>query len=46
MTRSTSRSAARLAAERLSTAEEVEPLRRLGHEMNRLDRLTLDSFAH
>ena len=38
--------AARLAAERLSTAEEVEPLRRLSQEMNRLDRLTLDSFAH
>lgn len=38
--------AARLAAERLTSADEVEPLCRLGREMDRLDRLTLDSFAH
>lgn len=38
--------AARLAAERLTDSAEVEPLRRLAHEMDRLDRLTLDSFAH
>ena len=37
--------AARLAAERLAKPEEIEPLRRLGLEMDRLDRLTLDSFA-
>ena len=38
--------AARLASERLSDSAEVEPLRRLGQEMDRLERLTLDSFAH
>jgi len=38
--------AARLAAERLVDASEVETLRRLGGEMDRLERLTLDSFAH
>jgi GntR family transcriptional regulator, vanillate catabolism transcriptional regulator len=38
--------AARLAAERLSDSSEVEPLRRLCREMDHLDRLTLDSFAH
>jgi GntR family transcriptional regulator of vanillate catabolism len=38
--------AARLAAERLAGPDEAEPLRRLGQEMERLERLTLDSFAH
>lgn len=38
--------AARLAAERLDAVEDIEPLRRLGLAMDRLDRLTLDSFAH
>ena len=38
--------AARFAAERLVDASEVEALRRLGIEMDRLERLTLDSFAH
>src|SRR5688572_4630078 len=38
--------AARLAAERLVDAGEIEPLRRLALEMERLQRLTLDSFAH
>ena len=38
--------AARLAAERLVDVSEVETLRRLGIEMDRLERLTLDSFAH
>ena len=38
--------AARLATERLAGPEEVEPLRRLGREMDGLDRLTLESFAH
>jgi len=38
--------AARLAAERLADPAEVEPLRELASEMERLERLTLDSFAH
>src|SRR5262245_28955408 len=38
--------AARLAAERLVDVSEVETLRRLGAEMDRLERLTIDSFAH
>jgi GntR family transcriptional regulator of vanillate catabolism len=38
--------AARLAAERLADHSELETLRRLGEEMDRLERLTLDSFAH
>jgi len=38
--------AARLAAERLSDSSEVEVLRALGEKMDRLDRITLDSFAH
>jgi GntR family transcriptional regulator of vanillate catabolism len=37
--------AARLAAERLTDAADVGALRRLGEEMDRLERLTLDSFA-
>jgi GntR family transcriptional regulator of vanillate catabolism len=37
--------AARLAAERLSDSAELDPLRRLGQEMEAFDRLTLDSFA-
>ena len=38
--------AARLAAERLADSAEVAALRGLGEKMDRLDRLTLDSFAH
>ena len=38
--------AARLAAERLVDDAEVATLRRLCEEMDRLERLTLDSFAH
>lgn len=38
--------AARLASERLVDSAELETLRRLGREMDHLDRLTLDSFAH
>src|SRR5215510_13692405 len=38
--------AARLAAERLVDASEVEPLRQLEEQMERLDRLTIESFAH
>jgi GntR family transcriptional regulator, vanillate catabolism transcriptional regulator len=38
--------AARLAAERLTDSTEVDPLRQLANEMDRLERLTLDSFAH
>jgi len=38
--------AARLAAERLADSAEVATLRRLGEEMNRLERLTFDSFGH
>lgn len=38
--------AARLASERLVDSAEVDTLRRLAHEMDRLERLTLDSFAH
>jgi GntR family transcriptional regulator of vanillate catabolism len=38
--------AARLAAERLVDTAEVETLRHLSLEMERLERLTLDSFAH
>jgi GntR family transcriptional regulator of vanillate catabolism len=38
--------AARLASERLTDASELATLRRLGDEMDRLERLTLDSFAH
>ena len=38
--------AARLAAERLSSPSELEPLRRACAAMEVLDRLTLDSFAH
>lgn len=38
--------AARLASERLTDNAELDPLRRLGDEMDRLERLTLDSFAH
>ena len=37
---------ARLAAERLADIEELADLRRLGEEMDRLERLTLDSFGH
>jgi len=37
--------AARLAAERLADSAEVAPLCRLGEEMDRMERLTLDSFA-
>src|SRR5688572_16712243 len=37
--------AARLAAERLADLAEMTTLRRLGDEMDHLDRLTLDSFA-
>jgi GntR family transcriptional regulator of vanillate catabolism len=38
--------AARLASERLTDNSELDTLRRLGSEMERLERLTLDSFAH
>jgi len=38
--------AARLASERLIDSSELEGLRRLGDQMDRLERLTLDSFAH
>jgi GntR family transcriptional regulator of vanillate catabolism len=38
--------AARLASERLVDAAEAAPLIRLGEEMERLNRLTLDSFSH
>ena len=38
--------AARLASERLGDSSELETLRRLGDHMDRLERLTLDSFAH
>jgi len=38
--------AARLASERLVDISELETLRRLGDQMDRLERLTLDSFAH
>jgi GntR family transcriptional regulator of vanillate catabolism len=38
--------AARLAAERLADGTEINRLRSLGEEMDRLDRLTLDSFSH
>ena len=38
--------AARLASERLVDKSELETLRRLGDQMDRLERLTLDSFAH
>lgn len=38
--------AARLASERLIDSSELEALRRLGDQMERLERLTLDSFAH
>ena len=38
--------AARLASERLADGSEMEALRRLGDQMERLERLTLDSFAH
>jgi GntR family transcriptional regulator, vanillate catabolism transcriptional regulator len=38
--------AARLASERLTDNSELDTLRRLGGEMERLERLTLDSFAH
>jgi GntR family transcriptional regulator, vanillate catabolism transcriptional regulator len=38
--------AARLAAERLVDGAEVAALRDLGTQMDRLERLTLDSFAH
>lgn len=38
--------AARLAAERLTDAADVGPLRRLAEQMEPLDRLTLDSLAH
>lgn len=38
--------AARLASERLVDDSELATLRRLGEEMNRLERLTLDSFGH
>jgi GntR family transcriptional regulator, vanillate catabolism transcriptional regulator len=38
--------AARLASERLIDGSELESLRRLGDQMDRLERLTLDSFAH
>ena len=38
--------AARLAAERLVDVSEIATLRQLGEEMDRLERLTLDSFGH
>jgi GntR family transcriptional regulator, vanillate catabolism transcriptional regulator len=38
--------AARLASERLDDDSELTTLRALGDEMDRLERLTLDSFAH
>jgi len=38
--------AARLAAERLIDDAEIDPLRRLEDEIDRLDRLTFDSFGH
>lgn len=38
--------AARLAAERLVDSSELEALRHLGAQMDRLESLTLDSFAH
>ena len=38
--------AARLAAERLVDSAELATLRHLGEEMERLERLTLDSFGH
>lgn len=38
--------AARLAAERLANSAELDTLRRLGDDMEHLERLTLDSFAH
>jgi GntR family transcriptional regulator of vanillate catabolism len=38
--------AARLASERLTDTSELDALRRLGEQMDRLERLTLDSFAH
>jgi GntR family transcriptional regulator of vanillate catabolism len=38
--------AARLASERLTDSSQLDTLRRLDAEMNRLERLTLDSFAH
>jgi GntR family transcriptional regulator of vanillate catabolism len=38
--------AARLASERLSDDSELNTLRRLGDEMERLERLTIESFAH
>ena len=38
--------AARLASERLVNDSELDTLRRLGEHMDRLERLTLDSFAH
>jgi len=38
--------AARLAAERLTDSGEVTTLRQIGEEMDRLERLTLDSFGH
>jgi len=38
--------AARLASERLVDSADVDTLRHLGNEMDRLERLTLDSFAH
>ena len=37
--------AARLASERLADRSEVDPLRRINDEIERLDRLTLDSFG-
>src|SRR5688572_33156415 len=38
--------AARLAAERLSHDLELEPLRRYARQIEAIDRLTIDSFAH
>ena len=38
--------AARLAAERLANDAELEPLRSVAREMEALQRLTIDSFAH
>jgi GntR family transcriptional regulator of vanillate catabolism len=38
--------AARLASERLTDASELDTLRQLGDQMDRLERLTIDSFAH
>ena len=38
--------AARLASERLVDSAEVDTVRRLGHEIDRLEHLTLDSFAN